>query len=89
MAGQTYGALDGQAFSGGADLFVAKYNGTGVKFWTRQLGTALEDGATAVATDQANNFFVAGYTIGALDGQTSAGGCDLLVAKYLPNGLQR
>jgi Bacterial Ig-like domain/Beta-propeller repeat len=88
VAGRTDGALDGQASAGGSDLFVVKYDANGVKLWTRQLGTANYDVASGVATDGAGNVFVAGYTLGALDGQASAGGYDLFVVKYDANGMK-
>lgn len=64
------------------DLFVAKYNAAGTLQWTRELGTNTDDKAYAVATDAAGSAFVAGYTLGALDGNVNAGSSDMLVIKY-------
>jgi hypothetical protein len=50
------------------DLFLVKYDGSGNKLWTRQLGTSGDDGASGVAVDASGNAFVAGYTYGGLDG---------------------
>jgi len=40
VSGFTFGNLDGQANSGGADAFVTKYSADGTKLWTRLLGTS-------------------------------------------------
>jgi hypothetical protein len=85
-AGYTSGALDGQISAGGADFFIIKYDASGVKQWTRQLGTAAYDTAHAISSDAAGNVYAAGYTGGALDGQISAGGADLFIVKYDASG---
>ena len=88
-AGSTSGALDGQTSAGGGDLFITKYDASGVKQWTRQLGTAGFDYATAITSDAAGNVYAAGLTESALDGQTSAGGFDLFIVKYQADGRKR
>ena len=40
VAGGTYGGLDGNTGSGVSDLFVIKYNSSGSKQWTNQLGSS-------------------------------------------------
>jgi hypothetical protein len=77
VTGYTEGALDGSN-AGGRDLFVVKYNSSGTKQWTKQLGTSSGDAAFGVAVDSSGNVYAAGYTDGALDGNTNAGGGDLL-----------
>ena len=52
MTGRTGGGLDGNtkiSGSGYYDLFVVKYNSSGTKQWTEQLGTPSSDAANAVA----------------------------------------
>jgi hypothetical protein len=56
-----------------------------VRPWTRQLGTTYSETVYGVATDSAGDVYVAGSTAGAMDG-LSAGGSDLFLAKYAPNG---
>ena len=89
VAGSTGGALDGQTTAGGWDAFIIKYDTDGVKQWARQLGTATNDGGNNIATDASGNVYVAGNTDGALDGQASAGGYDVFVAKYDTNGVKQ
>ena len=43
VAGGTYGGLDGNSGSGGNDFFVVKYNSSGTKQWTKQLGSSRPD----------------------------------------------
>jgi len=86
VAGSTVGGLDGNVSAGNTDLFLVKYDPSGLKQWTRQLGTAAVDEAYAVATDAAGSIYVAGSTVGDLDGNVSAGNTDLFLVKYAASG---
>ena len=90
VAGYTEGALDDNALTGTRDFFVAKYDPSGVKQFTRQLGAvgAVTVG-TAVTTDDKGDVFVVGYTEGSLDGNTLTGTRDFFVAKYDPSGVKQ
>jgi hypothetical protein len=81
VVGQTQGVFDGWSAAGGWDAFIAKYDLAGNELWTRQIGTAGDDVALGVAADDDVGVYVAGYTAGALDGQSSAGGDDAFVMK--------
>ena len=84
------GGLDGNTSAGKHDLFVVKYNSSGTKQWTKQLGTSSDDYASGVATDSSGNIYVTGYTEeGGLDGNTSAGDYDLFVVKYNSSGTKQ
>ena len=89
VAGRTVGGLDGNSHRGSEDLFVVKYNSSGTKQWTQQLGTSNIDYANGVATDSSGNVYVAGYTEGGLDGNSSAGDRDLFVVKYNSSGTKQ
>jgi hypothetical protein len=88
VTGDTEGGLDGNSSTGGNDLFVVKYNSSGTKQWTKQLGTSSDDYASGVATDSSANVYVTGYTRGGLDG-TNAGGSDLFLVKYNSSGTKQ
>ena len=92
--GYTRGDLDGHtSTSCGAceDFFVVKYDSSGGKQWTQQLGTSTSNSTIAygIATDSSGNVYVMGYTGGALDGNTSAGSSDLFVLKYNSSGARQ
>ena len=53
-------------------MFVRKYDTDGKELWTRQFGSTSYDYGYGVAVD-GSGVYVAGYTTGALPGQTSAG----------------
>ena len=89
VTGYTSGGLDGNTSAGSNDLFVVKYNSSGTKQWTKQLGTSSTELAEGVATDSSGNVYVAGYTYGGLDGNTSAGNRDLFVVKYNSDGVKQ
>ena len=86
VTGYTAGGLDGNSSYGSKDLFVVKYNSSGTKQWTKQLGTSSDDEAYGIAADSSGNVYVAGSTSGGLDGNTSAGNSDLFVVKYDSDG---
>ena len=81
--------MDGNTNAGYNDLFVVKYNSSGTKQWTKQLGTSSTDLADGVATDSSGNVYVVGYTYGGLDGNTNTGGSDLFVVKYNSSGTKQ
>jgi uncharacterized delta-60 repeat protein len=87
VAGQTSGGLDGNTKTGSTDFFVTKYDSTGAKIWTKQLGVATKStSGMAVTTDSSGNIFVAGFTYGGLDGNTLTGASDFFVTKYDSTG---
>ncbi len=88
ISGTTTGSL-ASVFNGVQDLFVAKYDSTGDRKWTRQLGTAaggvlMDSDATVV--DSLGNVYVAGDIDAALDGNTLTGNLDVFVTKYDTSG---
>ena len=44
MTGYTVGGLDGNTSSGYWDIFLTKYNSSGIKLWTKQLGVSNQHG---------------------------------------------
>lgn len=80
--GTTCGTLEGQASSGGCDVFVRKYGPSGAVAWTEQFGTAAGDGARGAAADASGNVYVTGSVAGALPGETALGDSDAFVRKY-------
>ena len=87
VAGYTEGSLDDNTLTGSRDFFVAKYDNSGVKQFTRQLGAVgAATVGTAVTVDALGDVFVVGYTEGSLDGNTLTGSRDFFVTKYDPRG---
>ena len=82
ITGYTQGGLDGNSNTGVNDIFSVKYDSSGIKQWTRQLGTSTFDTAYGVAVDNSGNVYITGYTQGGLDGNTSAGNKDIFLMKY-------
>ena len=89
VTGKTEGGLDGNTNSGKNDIFRVKYNSSGTKEWTKQLGTAEDDEASGVATDSSDNIYVTGYTYGGLDGNTNSGEIDIFLVKYNSSGTKQ
>jgi len=87
VTGSTRGGLNGNTITGSSDLFVAKYNSSGALQYVKQLGAASTyTVAYSITTDANSNVYVAGYTMGGLNGNTLTGSTDFFVAKYDTNG---
>lgn len=84
IAGSTTGNVGGTN-AGLQDVFVLKYDASGLVAWTVQFGTAQDDLARAIAVNS-TGVFVVGTTSGTLPGQTSAGLSDGFVRKLDGNG---
>ncbi|MFN3166756.1 MAG: SBBP repeat-containing protein [Phycisphaeraceae bacterium] len=54
--------------------------------WTRLVGTGADDDGGEVQVDAAGNVYVTGWSEGSLPGFTNAGGKDVFLAKYDPQG---
>jgi len=89
VTGYTYGGLDGNTNSGEWDIFLVKYNSSGTKQWTKQLGTSSSDSGNGVTTDSSGNIYVTGYTRGGLDGNTNSGSYDIFLVKYNSSGTKQ
>mgnify|MGYP001307160468 CR=1 FL=1 len=89
LTGYTKGGLDGNTNSGDYDIFLVKYNSSGKKQWTKQLGTSSYDEGVGVTTDSSDNIYVTGQTQGGLDGNTSSGGDDIFLVKYNSSGIKQ
>lgn len=88
-AGHTEGGVDGNQNVGLADIFLVKFDSSGIKQWTRQVGSTNTDIANAVATDSADNVYVTGYTKGGLDGNVNVGSLDMFLTKYDSSGVRQ
>lgn len=86
VAGATSGVLFDPAASVGPNAFVAKYAADGTLRWGRQFGTSNTEQANGVSGDAEANVIVAGYSYGAVDGNTALGGADMVVVKFDGNG---
>ena len=89
MTGYTGGRLYGNTDLGGTDIFLVKYNSSGTKQWTKQLGMHNYNFVNGITTDSSDNMYVTGYTGGGLDGNTSAGGYDIFLIKFDSSGTKQ
>ncbi len=82
VTGDAQGELDGNTHDGVSNLFVVKYNSSGVKQWTKQLGNSTGEFGMGITSDSSGNVYVSGRTYGGLDGNIQVGSGDLFVVKY-------
>ena len=71
------------------DIFLVKYNSSGTRQWTKQLGTSSNELGEGVTTDSSDNIYVTGYTMGSLDGNTKFGNEDIFLVKYDSSGTKQ
>ena len=88
VTGSTRGSLDGNTNAGNWDIFLVKYNSSGVKQWTKQLGTSGHDSGEGVTADSPANIYVTGRTDVGLDGNSSSGASDILLVTYNSSGVK-
>jgi len=82
------GGLDNNTSSGLNDIILVKHDSSGVKQWTRQIGTSIHEEGYAIATDSNGNVYVAGRTSGIL-GSSRVGWYDAFVIKFDNAGNQQ
>jgi hypothetical protein len=88
VAGSTEGGLLGNSAFGLSDIFLVKFNSSGVTQFARQLGTPANDIAYGLAI-QGTDIYITGSTEGNLDGNTSFGLADIFLAKYDTSGVKK
>jgi hypothetical protein len=87
VSGFTCGDLNGVPNAGGlSDGFLMRFDSSGNLQWTKLLGSPGIDSGPALAIDDSANVYVAGWTTGQLDGNTSSGGRDIFLASYDSSG---
>jgi len=86
VAGSARGSFDGQIQLNNYDLFLTKYNSSGIKQWTRIWGSYNIDSAKGVIVNNAGYIYVAGDTYGSFDSQSNNGCSDLCLTKYNSSG---
>ncbi len=86
-SGWTLGDL-AETNAGLYDVWVAKTDSDGNQQWLKQFGTADYEWSWDAATDNEDNVYITGWTLGDLGG-ASAGSYDGWVAKYDPDGNQQ
>lgn len=90
LTGYTGGGLDGNTVTGTMDFFLTKYDSSGTRQYTRQLGVTAEiTYSSSVTIDSGDNVYLAGYTTGGLDGNTLTGKLDFFLTKYDNNGIRQ
>ena len=88
VTGGTRGNFDGHTSAGPGvnDIFVVKFDSTGAKQWSQQMGTAGNDSPAGIAVDPNGDIIIGGLTAGGLGGNTNAGSTDLFAMKLDTSG---
>ena len=93
ISGMSRGSLDGETNAGIQDIFVAKYNASGTRQWTRMLGSTVFDYCYGVALDGSENVYAAGHSYGNFDGLANTDGSgateDIFLVKFNSSGTKQ
>ena len=88
VTGHTEGSFDGKTNSGGSDIFLVKYDTSGVKQWSVQTGSSGNEYGKGISVDSSGNIYVTGHASANLDGNTNSGGSDSFVMKFDSSGIK-
>jgi hypothetical protein len=92
ISGATTGNLDGNINGKShiadlsTDAFLTKYDPSGNKVWTRQVGAGGYDRSASVAVDSMGNVYISGDTTYLYEGYSSAGWYDAFLTKFDSQG---
>ena len=87
ISGYVTGGLSGNTQLGGSDAVILKYDSSGNQIWSRQIGGTNDDVFSDIVIDSENSLILTGSSNSStLDGNTNAGGYDILLAKYDTSG---
>jgi hypothetical protein len=89
LTGATDGTFPGETSAGASDVFVGRLDPSGKTLWVKQFGSPLVEGVNGIALDADNDAIVVGTTYGTLPGEAAAGGRDMFLAKYAPDGTRK
>lgn len=89
IAGQIAGKLGAGAALGGKDSYVVKISATGEEVFARQIGSVLDDSATALTIGPDDAIYVGGQVKGKMTGAAGTiGGTDAYIMKFSDTGVR-
>ena len=85
VGGYTAGGLDNYTSAGNKDIVLVKYNSSGTKQWSQQLGSNKAETVSGISVDTDNNTYLTGDTKGDLDNETNSNvnKKDIFLVKYI------
>ncbi|MCX8058702.1 MAG: hypothetical protein N3A58_04755, partial [Spirochaetes bacterium] len=84
ITGWTKGNIDNISKTGIQDIFLVKYNSSGIKQWTKLMGVfGSESTGRSIAISTSGIISLGGFTSGNLDGQPKTGDNDLFITNRL------
>ena len=89
VTGYNKEGYDGNSNSEDYNIFLMKYNSSGTKQWTKQLGNSAADIGMGVTVDSFDNIYVTGIASGGLDLNTGSVGEDIVLVKYNSSGTKQ
>ena len=90
VSGYTKGSIDGEPSNGRSDGYLARFDRSGKRVWTRLFGTGAVEGKFHVAVDESDGaLYLAGTSEGDFGGVPNTGGADVATVKYTADGTQK
>ena len=86
IVGGISNSIEGQAYSGGHDAYITKFNSDGSKAWTKLFGGSNYDHANSISIANDGSIYITGWTTGSIDGQRNNGSSDAFITKFNSDG---
>jgi hypothetical protein len=88
ITGYSSGNLDPAncTIAGGDDIYLVKYNSSGVRLWTKMFGTVDNDRPHAIAYNGSDAIYLTGYTRGNLDGNVNTNDEEVMFVTQFSTG---
>ena len=83
------GGFASYSHQGNYDILIAKFNSSGTKQWTAQIGSSSYDWTSGIDIDSDGNVYVVGSTNGGIDSNSNTGGYDAIILKYNSSGTKQ
>ena len=87
--GRSMGGFDSYSHQGNYDILIAKFNSSGTKQWTSQIGSSSYDWTSGIDIDSDGNVYIVGSTNGGIDSNSNTGGYDAIILKYNSSGTKQ
>lgn len=86
VSGETKGQVKGDTNKGLGDIFLARFDTSGNKIWSRQIGSRSSDSSLGLTIDGTGAICIAGNTTGNLGLSKNSGLADIFLVKYYTCG---
>ncbi|MFA5794169.1 MAG: SBBP repeat-containing protein [Candidatus Brocadiia bacterium] len=89
IVGDTSDSFGDNAYIGGTDYFLVKYDSSGAQIWVKQGGTMADDNAHDIVITSYNFIYIPVFSFGVIDNYSNQGDYDVFLIKYNLDGQKK